>query len=647
MLHAVASQLGVRVHGQMPLRDAIVDWLQGRRFLLVLDNCEHVLAPAADLSAAITAWCPSVTVLATSREALNVAGEHGWRLSPLEPVEAAELFMDRARAADPDVTDATDHAALVRGICGSLDGIPLAIELAAARLRVMALADVAERVSDRFELLRHGPRNVLERQQTLKATVQWSYDLLTDDERTVFDGLGVCVGGLDTAAAAALSGMSSTAATAEIVGSLVEKSILAIDRGSRPTRFRLLETLRQFAEQQLRAKATLDETRHRHLAYYTARAETGWRSYEGDDQAGGVAIFTAEWDNLRAAFRCAVDRQDAVKARIFLRSLLFFSWMDARHELGEWAEQLIRAGMGDTLAYGVAAFFAVQRGAHDDGIAVAAQGLRLASHGGTDDWVCWYATTFGHYYSARVSEGREAEAQLDRAADARREPCAAGKAVLTMAAHAAMFGTQSAEEYLSRGRHLAAVLRNTGLERDVEWAAGHVARHQRRLDEARRYFTRAMVLGQQLGERFTTGESRWWLAAVAIDAQEPGASAALRDALAELWTIRAWQFWMVVEAAAFRLLEWDRAEAAAVVLGHLEARGIRHGVPPARRRQALDRLQHLSESAAWMRRGAELERDQIVSYLLAVLGELGPPPGQPETRPPAPAGPARPLGADG
>ena len=448
MLHAVAGQLGVRVHGQMPLQDAIIDWLQGRRFLLVLDNCEHVLVPVADLSGAITTWCPSVTVMTTSREAVNVAGEHLQRLSPLEPVEAAELFMDRARAAEPEVTDATDRVPLVQAICGSLDGIPLAIELAAARLRVMALADIAERVNDRFELLGHGPRNAIGRQQTLKATVQWSYDLLTDDERQVFDCLGVCVGGFDAAAAEAVSGISSTVTAEEILGSLVDKSMVDVDRVHRRTRYRLLETLRQFAEQQLGAKGRLGETRHRHLTYYAALAETGRRRYEGDDHAGGVAIFTAEWDNLRSAFRYAVDQEDVVKARIFLRALLFFSWMDARHELGDWAEQLIRAGIGDTLSYGVAAFFTVQRGAHDDGIAVAAQGLQLASHGGTDDWVCWYATTFGHYYSARVSEGQEAEARLDRAADARREPYAAGKAVLTRAAHAAMYATQSPDQYL-------------------------------------------------------------------------------------------------------------------------------------------------------------------------------------------------------
>ena len=210
----------------------------------------------------------------------------------------------------------------------------------------------------------------------------------------------------------------------------------------------------------------------------------------------------------------------------------------------------------------------MQRGAHDDGIAVAAQGLQLASHGGTDDWVCWYATTFGHYYSARVSEGQEAEAHLDRAADARREPYAAGKAVLTMAGNRAMTGTQEPEEYLSRGRHLAAVLRNVSLERDADWAAGHVAwrrwrldKEQWRIDEARQHFARALALGQRMGERFTTSETRWSLANIAIAVKQPGAGPELRDALAELWTIRAWSFWMGAELAAFELLNWDRAEA--------------------------------------------------------------------------------------
>ena len=157
----------------------------------------------------------------------------------------------------------------------------------------------------------------------------------------------------------------------------------------------------------------------------------------------------------------------------------------------------------------------------------------------------------------------------------------------------------------------------------MAWRQWRLDKEPWRLDEARQHFTRALALGQRMGERYTTSETRWSLANIAIAVKQPGAGPELRDALAELWTIRAWSFWMGAELAALELLNWDRTEATAMVLGYLEARGIRHGVRPERRRQALDRLAHLPESAAWMRQGAELERDQIVSYLFAALEDLG------------------------
>jgi hypothetical protein len=317
-----------------------------------------------------------------------------------------------------------------------------------------------------------------------------------------------------------------------------------------------------------------------------------------------------------------VEQEDVAKARVFLRALLFFSWMDARHELGEWAEEAIRAGMGDTLCHGVAAFFAVQRGAHDDGIAQAAQGLRLASRDGTHDWVCWYATTFGYWYSGRPSEGWEAETRLDAAVDGRREPYVAGRAALTISAHASTFDTQLAAHYLSRGRHLAAVLQNVSLERDADWAAGCVASAERRLDEARQHFARALDLGLRMEERFTTTQTRLELARVAIAAKLPEASTELRDALAELWTIRDWHFWQGAEMAAIALVKWDEVEAGAVIFGYLEARGVRHGTLHKQRRRALDQLEHLPDAAAWMHQGAAFERDHIVSYLFTALENL-------------------------
>jgi hypothetical protein len=163
------------------------------------------------------------------------------------------------------------------------------------------------------------------------------------------------------------------------------------------------------------------------------------------------------------------------------------------------------------------------------------------------------------------------------------------------------------------------------MEADVEWATGHLAWRRRRLDEARQHFARSLDIEQRMGERFVIRFRRLELAQVAIDAKHPGAGAALRDALGELWAIRDWHFWQGAELAAIELGRVGRTEAAAVVLGYLEAQGIRHGGLARRRQRALDRLEHLAESAAWMHRGAELGRDQLVTYLLAALEDLGDP----------------------
>ena len=178
--------------------DSVVDALRGRRLLLILDNCEHVLDAAAELAGRITVSCPTVVVLATSREPVGVAGERVWAVPSLDAaVEGVELFCDRAAAADADFSPTEAERAVIAGICGRLDGIPLAIELAAARVRSMTPGDLAERLDDRFRLLRGGPRSGLERHQTLRATVQWSHQLLAHEERVLFDRLAVFAGGFD------------------------------------------------------------------------------------------------------------------------------------------------------------------------------------------------------------------------------------------------------------------------------------------------------------------------------------------------------------------------------------------------------------------------------------------------------------------
>ena len=209
--HAVAGMLSIRSQENMSMAETVADALRGRRMLLVLDNCEHVFDAVAGLAARITASCPTVALLATSREPIGVPAERVWPVPPLPSSEGGvELFCQRAAAADATFSPSDADLAVVATICDSLDGLPLAIELAAARVRSMTLGDLADQLPDRLRLLQGGRRGGPERHQTLRATVQWSYQLLTEDERLLFDRLAVFSGGCDVAAVGRCARMSAS-----------------------------------------------------------------------------------------------------------------------------------------------------------------------------------------------------------------------------------------------------------------------------------------------------------------------------------------------------------------------------------------------------------------------------------------------------
>lgn len=238
---AIAATLGARPQPGMSLTESIIDWCLGRRMLLIVDNCEHVLQPALDLVAAIVAACPTVTVLATSREPLGVPGEQVIRIPSLAPVLGEELFMVRAAAADSTFAPSPADEEAISAICARVDGIPLAIELAAARIRSLSPVELLERLDDRFRLLRGGGRGGLERHQTLRAAVTWSYQVLPEADQLLFDRLSVFAGGFDLRAAEAVcaGGDIDEYDVIDLIGELVDKSMVVADRGESGTRYRL------------------------------------------------------------------------------------------------------------------------------------------------------------------------------------------------------------------------------------------------------------------------------------------------------------------------------------------------------------------------------------------------------------------------
>jgi predicted ATPase len=337
---AVAAVLGITQQPGLSLADSVAAALDGRHRLLVFDNCEHVLDAAADLAEAILTGSTSVRILATSREGLRAPDEQLRQVAPLDvSSSAATLFAERAHAVAP-ATSLDRDKGTVTEICRRLDGIPLAIELAASRMQSMTVSELRDRLDDRFRLL-VGSRRGLERHQTLRHAVQWSYDLLDDAEAALLQRCSVFAGGFDLAAACTVSEVDDEYEVVDLVDSLVRKSLLVANTESGRTRFSMLETIRQFAEDQLTYSGAAEGTRAIHARFFASQVTELLDAWDGPRQREVYDWLTAELANLRAAFRWAADRSelDTSAAIAFSAGYLGF-WMEQVEPIG-WAEELL------------------------------------------------------------------------------------------------------------------------------------------------------------------------------------------------------------------------------------------------------------------------------------------------------------------
>ncbi|MFC8227767.1 ATP-binding protein [Streptomyces sp. NPDC057287] len=316
-------------------------------FLLVLDNCEHVVGAAAALAETLLRHCPRLRILATSREPLGVPGEAVRPVGPLPPDPAHRLFAERARAVRPDFgagAEAGDDPQAVEEICRRLDGLPLAIELAAARLRLLTPRQIADRLDDRFRLLTSGSRTVLPRQQTLRAVVDWSWDLLSPQERTVLRQVSVFAGDWDLTAAEAVTGPDA----ADLLGALVDKSlVVAAPTDGSQMRYRLLETIHEYAsERAAEAPDVLTATCAAHTAYFTALAEEADPQLRSGGQLPWIRRLETDLDNIRAALhRTVVARPSEEEALRLVLAMGWFWWLrNFRTEGAVWADRTAALG---------------------------------------------------------------------------------------------------------------------------------------------------------------------------------------------------------------------------------------------------------------------------------------------------------------
>lgn len=409
--NVLGDLLGIRQEPGRTLAQSLVDALRLRSLLLVLDNCEHVLDAAAELVTSITRHCTNVRILATSREALGISGERVLRLLSLTDAEGAQLFRDRALAAG--AFGNLDIATLAR-LSQRLDGMPLAIELAAARCSTMLPEEIERRLDHRFQLLRGTRRGRIERHQTLHQTVAWSYELLESQEQHVFDRLSVFANGftLEAAQAVASGDDIDPLQVEEAVTALVARSMMLALKSEKVTRYRLLETLRQFGEERLLSSGDATGVRRRHVRYFADFMSRAWSGLWSADASYWIRAVGREFEDLRVAVYSAVDLREREALAALLKPHYFWAWHSLRYEVGDWAEAALDVTPEPDFARLVAVHLRVHGGRPQDATRLAAQ-LRDQEDAGDPDAAC--LTALGHMSAAVATRGPDVAEWVRRA----------------------------------------------------------------------------------------------------------------------------------------------------------------------------------------------------------------------------------------
>src|SRR4051794_31648307 len=470
--HVVAAALDVREEQGRPVAQTLCEAIGTKHLLLLMDNCEHLVAACAELADALLRSCPEVRVLVTSQEALAIAGEVVVQVPPLANKEGVELFADRAAARRPGFELTAEHMDHVIAICDRLDGIPLAIELAAARVNVLTPRQIAARLDDQFRLLTGGNRTALPRQQTLRATVDWSYGLLGEEERVLLRRLSIFTGGwtLETAAAVCSGADLEDDAVLDGLDRLVTRPLVAAEEQDGAARYRLLQTIRQYGQQKLDDAGETEQLRNAHLAWFADLVVRAEPDLTGPGQAAWLARLAAEYDNLRAALEWAATSELAA-VFVSLAADLWRFWLVR----GLWSEGrawLRRALAADPLrgdaararALTGAGDLAAEQGDYEVAEPLLLESLELWQELGDREGVAESLNHLGNLDRGRFEFDR-ARARLIESLEIRRE--------------------------LGNERGMAVSLRNLGL----------VAALQRDHDTARARYDEALPLARRTGDK--------------------------------------------------------------------------------------------------------------------------------------------------
>ena len=553
---ALAGVLGVRESPVEPITDTVVGYLATRRALVGLDNCEHLIEACAALAARLMEGCAGVTVLATSRELLGVAGETTWAVPPLTvpqddavaSCEAVRLFVDRARSSRPNFALTDDNVPAVAEICTRLDGIPLAIELAAARARVVTVDQIAEGLADRFHLLTGGGRSALPRQRTLESSVDWSHDLLDAAERAVFRRLAVFAGSftLNGAEAVCASEEIAPPQVLDLLCTLVDRSLVqVVDNVGAQTRYRLLETIRDYARHKLTDAGEAEATRDRHLDCYVAFCERASPGLGGPALLAWLSRVDADVDNLRAAPDWSTDSADPDRGPrvVGLLNLYWFARSDltiGRARLEATLDNARRDGLDRADALSAlcivcyrAGDMAKAGGYGDEAIAIGRRRGDACTLGRALHWRAWVrfwgeADRWGAW-----SDFEEASALLRQTDD---RVFRALNLALAGLSYASTSEAPRARALLDEGLALTGVADAPHARCYCLVVLGYLDMFEGSLDSAAVHLDEALVLADEIGDHYAEILARMFLAYVDVfrgryrDARElcePGVAAAL------------------------------------------------------------------------------------------------------------------------
>ncbi|HEX2542448.1 MAG TPA: tetratricopeptide repeat protein [Caldimonas sp.] len=552
-----AKVLGVREEPDRPLLQTLCAHLKSRRALLILDNCEHLVKASAQLASAILKVAPQVRLLASSREALRAPGEQCYPVLPL-PVPsrgdsmeallrstAVRLFVDRAQLHKPGFSLGEREAPAVAELVARLEGIPLALELAAARIRALSVADINARLKDRYKLLTGGSRILQERQQTLRALVDWSYELLGPQEQTVLDRLGVFVGGFDLAAAEAVCGGEPIAGedVLDLLASLVEKSLVMIEERDDGARYLMLETIREYVREKLAQRDDAAATAARHCEHYFAMAKAANKGLKGPQQADWLWKVEVELDNIRSAIALSlaggVDPFIAVKFAVAMQGfwiLRGYSSEGRKLVQAALAVPAIQASpIAQAYALYVGAALAESQSDHAEARKMLETCLELRRALGHEVDI---AATLSTLSMARLLGGDPAEAaagENEALQIFRRHGDRYGEAIcLLHLGQVCLFQgeDEEARAHLEQCLAVAREIRHQEVEGECELVLGEVALEMADRPQACLRIKRSLTVCREAGDKRGEANALRWLARVELDSGDlPSTRSRLADAL--------------------------------------------------------------------------------------------------------------------